>query len=178
MVSNFSSKFIRRGGYSFDEATIGTLVQRSSQFAGMDVDVEVTFEDGQSIATSNFQDLLEDSYVKGSVIKQLVIRAWNMTKAPELAHVMIILNTIGSEGVSVVLKADRQSSTITRSEIQNLIDARRQWYSWLFPSPGWLLFLYVIWYGSVAVISGMLVGLSMPGQVSVALWVHSLVALR
>lgn len=137
----------------------------------MDVDVEVTFEDAQSITTSNVQDLFEDSYVKGSVIQKLIIRVWNTKNAPELKHVMIILSSVGAEGVSVILTSDRQSSTATRAEVQNLIDARRQWYSRLFPSPGWLGLFQVIWYISVAVFSGMLMGLWMPGQVSIALWV-------
>lgn len=171
MVSNFSSKFVRRGGYSFDEATIVEMVRRSSQFADMDVDVEITFEDGQQITTSKVEDLFDDSYVKGSIIKQLVMRAWNTKQTPALKHVMVILRNEFSEAISVVLTADRQSSTTTRVELQNLIDGRRQWYSSLFPTAAWLSILQIIWLISVAIAGGILVSVWMPGQVSIALWV-------
>ena len=108
---------------------------------------------------------------RGNVIDQLVIRAWNTKAAPLLRHVMIILrNDAAGEGLLVLLRADRNSCTLTRAELQNLIDGRRQWYSRLFPTAGWLVLLKSIWSISVAVVTGMLVGLWVPGQVSVALW--------
>ena len=70
----------------------------------------------------------------------------------------------------MLLRADRNSCTLTRAELQNLIDGRRQWYSRLFPTAGWLVLLKSIWSISVAVVTGMLVGLWVPGQVSLALW--------
>jgi hypothetical protein len=170
-MSDFSSKFIRRGGYSFDEGTVIDMVRQSSQFAQMDVEIEASLADGQTITSTNIQELLEDPYVRGNVIDQLVIRAWNTKAAPLLRHVMIILrNNAAGEGVLVLLRADRNSCTLTRAELQNLIDGRRQWYSRLFPTAGWLVLLKSIWSISVAVVTGMLVGLWVPGQVSLALW--------
>ena len=79
---DFSVKFIRQGGYSFDEETILALVRQLNSFLKTDAaDVDVTLKDGQTIVSKNVQELFEDTYVTSNLIVQLVIRAFT-TEAP------------------------------------------------------------------------------------------------
>ncbi len=167
-MTDFSVKFIRLGGYSFDEETILELVRQASSFVKTDVDVEATLRGGHSIVSKNVQELFEDNYVKSNLIAQLVIRAWN-TQAKPLRKVMIILlDSAFGEGISVDLSADRELCTITRAEMQNIIDGRRQWYSGLYIGGWWLLLLALLWCVCMGALSGALLSAYLPGQWAVA----------
>jgi hypothetical protein len=167
-MTDFSVKFIRLGGYSFDEETIFEMVRQLSSFLQTDVDVEATLKGGHTIVSKNVKGLFEDTYIRSNPIVQLVIRAYN-TEAKPLRKVWVILSDAGfGQGVSVELSADRESCTITRAEVQNLIDGRRQWYSWLYIQGAWLLLLALLWCVCMTALSGALLSAYLPGQWPVA----------
>ena len=167
-MTDFSVKFIRFGGYSFDEETILELVRQANSFMKTDVDVEATLKGGHTIVSKNLQELLEDSYVKSNLIEQLVIRAWN-TEVKPLHKVWITLRDSGfGEGISVDLSADRELCTMTRAEVQNIIEGRRQWYSRLYIEGGWLLLLALLWCVCMGAVSAAMLSAYLSGQWAVS----------
>jgi hypothetical protein len=69
-----------------------------------------------------------------------------------------------AEGVSVELSADRESCTVTRVEVANIIDGGRQWYSWLYIQGAWLLLLAILWFVCMGAVSAALLSAYLPGQ--------------
>jgi hypothetical protein len=168
-MAGYSVKFIRWGGYSFDEATIHGLADEAAKFAEMAVDTEISLEDGHTITGSNVSELIGDSFLKSFAIKQVMIRAFNYAKPDSRRSIMIILrDRLLFEGVLVDMTADRQSCTVTRTELENIIDGKRQWYAKMFISSGWALLLALGWCGCAAAIGATIMSSYFPGQWSFA----------
>jgi hypothetical protein len=124
------------------------LWDRAKAFTGKDVQIAVDLDGDHQVTMDDIGAFFDDVFIRNNFIERLSINGSNYSDKP-VRRISIALRTDTIAAVIVSISGDRQRSSVERGEIENILQARRVWYSKIY-----------IWgrasYFVVGVISGMI----------------------
>jgi hypothetical protein len=133
MPDTYSASFRKSGGYTFDRETIIDLFNITRRFVEKDLTVDVLLEGDHSIESTDIESVLNDLYVKNKLIEGISITGYNFDSNPQ--RLTQIRLGMGWNAVSVRISGEKDQSTNARTELENVIDGRADWYSKLIRKP-------------------------------------------
>jgi hypothetical protein len=139
-IAGYATSFSRKGAYSFDETAIRDLWARAKDFAGKDTTIAVSLEGNHNVSVDDINAFFEDAFIRHNYMRSLAITGSDYTKKPS-RRISIGLNTDGDPAVSVSIAGDRQQCSLARTEVENILQAKRIWYSPLILKSGALMSL-------------------------------------
>src|SRR5437773_2576425 len=126
MQAEYSADFKKDGAYTFNVETLVDIVKLASNFLEEDAQITIELAENHKIADTKLDELLSDIYIKSKEIQRISIEGHN-TKPHRIISVK--LNDDIYHRLYVRVSGDRNSSTKVRSEIEEIVDGRKQWYS-------------------------------------------------
>ena len=131
-MAEYATGFDKAGGYSFDDDAITDLWEQAKAFVGDEAGVEIKLEGAQRIRVKDVKEIFEDVFVKRAFIEQISISGSIFGATPRKAISINIRREAFADGVSFSISGDRHECTTRRTEIENIINASRLWYSFIF----------------------------------------------
>ena len=151
MAEKYSAQFAKRGGYVFDRATISNLHKIASAFIGDEVTITLKLAGDHTIEGNDINSILNDFYVISRRIVRLDIDGrTNNTEPPRRISISLRSKEAFTPVIDVTITGDRTGSTATRTEIENIIEGRADWYSRFFlpihpvPIISWIIVVAMI----------------------------------
>jgi hypothetical protein len=124
-LARYSANFLKVGAFIFDAESISDLYQIVRKFTAKEPTVRIALDSDHQIQSTNLQDVLDDLYVKNKNISQVQIDC--MGPEDRSAHIKLRQDPFG-QTVDVSIQGERAASIEARTEIENIVNGRKQWY--------------------------------------------------
>jgi hypothetical protein len=141
MAAEYLSAVYEDGAFVFTAQAIADIQKVALEYIGREPDIAVQLEGSHTIQSKNLDELISDIYVKSRNIHGVEISGHSERAT---RHIDVNLGGTSISPVYFRISGDRDASIKARTQIGEIIDGRKQWYSILgsnnLPLIGWVLF--------------------------------------
>lgn len=131
----YSTSFRKRGGFIFDVDSVVHLCRIVRDYCGVAPTLRINLEGDHTIEDTDESILESDSYVRSNRIISLRIETPLGTPG---RYAQVELSRSSLSAVEVRIIGEQTAAIALRSQLENFLQGRRQWYSWLYLGEGTL----------------------------------------
>lgn len=149
-MANYATSFDKAGGFSFSEQSIKDLWKEAREFTTGHVSISVELEGGHSVTLNEISELFDDAFIRSNYITLMTISGSRYDLNPTKRISIALRNQplIGAVGFSI--SGERRECAAKRTEIENILNGRKLWYSkWIYEMPSRLLIALFIFSGLI-----------------------------
>ena len=140
-MADYKTSVTLYGAYNFDADALKSIFNECKAFLAKDPAITLTFSQGHSLDSTEITEVLSDFLTSTQFITGVTIDGANYKVEPARSCSIYLRSSEIIETCSINIVGDQDRCKSLRIQLEELLNVKRQWYSFLYPRNIFLIVL-------------------------------------